>query len=220
MTRPTFANAKPETLAAAILSGTFDDGSTFTLPTGGTVTATITNDGTFATPAKQDTGNTALAAIQTSTGDVDTNLGAKADTAASSDTGTFSLIAFVKRLLSVTLAKGQQAMAASLPVVIASDQSTLTVSQTALGTYSPIADATISSAAATQFPSGGPLSGRKGIYIFNNDAAIYLRWGDSTVTATKGGRIAPGTGITIMGSAAVYLYAESGSPTASGTEFK
>lgn len=52
---------------------------------------TVTNDGTFATPGKQDTGNTSL-------GSIDINIGAKADTVASSDTGTFSLIALTKRI--------------------------------------------------------------------------------------------------------------------------
>lgn len=45
------------------------------------------------TSAKQDTGNTSV-------GNIDTSIGAKADTAASTDTGTFSLIALFKRLLS------------------------------------------------------------------------------------------------------------------------
>jgi hypothetical protein len=43
-----------------------------------------------ATEAKQDTGNTSL-------GNIDTDLGAPADAAASSDTGTFGLIALIKR---------------------------------------------------------------------------------------------------------------------------
>lgn len=55
-----------------------------------------------ATSGRQDTGNTSLGTIATSTGDLDTNLGAKADSAASTDTGTFSLIALFKRLLSTS----------------------------------------------------------------------------------------------------------------------
>lgn len=46
----------------------------------------------LAVESKQDTGNTSL-------NNVDTNLGAKADASASSDTGTFSLISLFKRLL-------------------------------------------------------------------------------------------------------------------------
>lgn len=57
------------------------------------VTATVSVDTTgLATSAKQDTGNTSL-------NNIDTDIGAPADAAASSDTGTFSLIALFKRLL-------------------------------------------------------------------------------------------------------------------------
>ncbi len=45
-----------------------------------------------ATAAKQDTGNASIASV-------DSNIGAKADASATSDTGTFSLIALFKRLL-------------------------------------------------------------------------------------------------------------------------
>lgn len=59
------------------------------------------------------------------------SLGAKADSAATTDAGTFSLIALFKRLLErvTTLVKaaGQAAMSASHPVVIASDQSAVAV---------------------------------------------------------------------------------------------
>lgn len=61
----------------------------------------------------------------------DAALGAKADAAATTDAGTFSLIALFKRLLErvTTLVKapGQAAMAASHPVVIASDQTAVAV---------------------------------------------------------------------------------------------
>jgi len=61
------------------------------------VQAIQTSAASAATAAKQDTGNTSL-------GNMDTNLGAKADSAASTDTGTFSLIALFKRALqSLTL---------------------------------------------------------------------------------------------------------------------
>lgn len=123
MAKPSYANAKPETLAAAILSGTYDDGTTFTMPTSATITGgvSITNDGTFsketgghlasidteigahlgnidtnttgvATAANQTTGNTSIA-------NVNTAIGAQADAVATTDTGTFSLLAFFKRLL-------------------------------------------------------------------------------------------------------------------------
>jgi hypothetical protein len=58
-----------------------------------------------------------------------TDLGAQADAAASSDAGTFSLIALVKRLLGkLPAALGQGTMAQSLSVVLASNQSAVNVS--------------------------------------------------------------------------------------------
>ena len=57
-------------------------------------------------------------------------LGAQADAAATTDTGTFSLIALFKRLLQRTPALGQAVMTASSPVVIASNQSAVPVSGT------------------------------------------------------------------------------------------
>lgn len=57
-------------------------------------------------------------------------IGQNADAAATTDIGTFNLIQLIKRLLSVTLAKGQQTMAASLPVAIASNQSAIPVTGT------------------------------------------------------------------------------------------
>lgn len=101
--------------------------------------ATIaTNTTGAATAANQSTANSSLSTVATNTGNVDTNLGAKADTAATSDTGTFSLIALVKRalqnwttLLARIPALGSAAGAASVPVVIASDQAALPVTQSA-----------------------------------------------------------------------------------------
>lgn len=78
-----------------------------------------------ATAANQTTANTSL-------NNIDTDLGAKADAAASTDTGTFSLIAFIKRGLQnwTTLqakipSLGQTTMSSSLPVTFASNQSNL-----------------------------------------------------------------------------------------------
>lgn len=69
----------------------------------------------------------------------DIALGAKADISATTDTGTFSLISFFKRLLSklttqLPAALGQTTMSASLPVTIASDQTVLPVSVTGYAT--------------------------------------------------------------------------------------
>lgn len=77
------------------------------------------------TSAKQDTGNTSL-------GNIDTAIGAKADAAATTDAGTFSLIALIKRMLGKLPSLGQTTMSGSQPVTMASDQPAIpvTVSQT------------------------------------------------------------------------------------------
>ncbi|MBP3955399.1 hypothetical protein J8F10_08910 [Gemmata sp. G18] len=62
-----------------------------------TLATIATNTTSLATAAAQTTGNTSLATVATNTGTVNTNLGAQADTVASTDTGAFSLIALVKR---------------------------------------------------------------------------------------------------------------------------
>lgn len=56
-----------------------------------------------------------------------TDLGTTADASASTDTGTFSLISLIKRLLTKLPGLGQAVMASSQPVVIASNQSTLPI---------------------------------------------------------------------------------------------
>jgi hypothetical protein len=82
-----------------------------------------------ATAANQATANTSL-------NNLDVDLGAQADAAATTDTGTFSVVSLVKRglqnwttLLGRVPAQGQALMAASLPVTIASNQSALPVNR-------------------------------------------------------------------------------------------
>lgn len=75
-----YVDVKVSPSGAVQVGGTLDGITALPLPTGA------------ATEAKQDTGNTSI-------GNVDTNLGAKADVAAGSDTGTYSLISLFKRLL-------------------------------------------------------------------------------------------------------------------------
>lgn len=100
------------------------------VPVSGTVTANtglsqpLTDTQLRATPVPIS-GSTTVPGVSTAANQSTqiTNFGAIADAAASSDIGNFSFLSFVKRLLSVTLAKGQQLMAASLPVAVASNQS-------------------------------------------------------------------------------------------------
>ena len=72
------------------------------------------------------------AATQTTLAQVQAAIGNQADTAATTDTGTFSLIALFKRLVSKIPGLGQAVSASSLPVVIASDQSNVNVAVASL----------------------------------------------------------------------------------------
>ena len=94
-------------------------------------------------PATQPVSAAALplpagASTEATLANLDADVGAQNDAAATTDTGTFSIIAFIKRamqnwttLLGRVPAQGQAAMAASLPVAIASNQSALSVNPAA-----------------------------------------------------------------------------------------
>lgn len=88
-------------------------------PSGALSTETTITDSALptgaSTAAKQDTGNDSLS-------NIDTNIGAKADAAASSDTGTFSVISFIKRSLqnwTSLLAKIPSLLNGYFPVTVA-----------------------------------------------------------------------------------------------------
>src|SRR6266851_4560220 len=101
------------------------DGSATPIPM-----ATAVPDGTntpLATeggPSKSTGGNSLVPVAVYMYDGYDVTMGTEADAAASSDAGTFTFIALFKRLLGKLLV-GQQTMAASVGVVIASDQSNL-----------------------------------------------------------------------------------------------
>ena len=76
-------------------------------------------------------------------------LGAKADTAATTDSGTFSLIALFKRLLGKIPSLGAGATAASVPVNIASDQVSTLALAADLGSHSSTTVPATPSTAAT-----------------------------------------------------------------------
>ncbi len=65
--------------------------------------------------------------LATRTAYINPDVGYKSESEASSNTGTFSLIALLKRLLNTTLALGQSTMSNSIRVAIASDQNDVTV---------------------------------------------------------------------------------------------
>src|SRR5260221_1230981 len=91
-------------------------------------------------PAKSTGGNTLVPPAVYMYDGYHVTFGAQADAAASSDAGTFTFIALFKRLLGKLLV-GQQTMAASVSVALASDQRAIPakVATTALYTLASIA---------------------------------------------------------------------------------
>lgn len=177
------------------------------LPVSQSGTWNITNiSGTISLPtgastsANQTTGNTSLGNIDTSTAAVNTNLGAKADAAASTDTGTFSLIALFKRSLQdwttylgrFPAALGQTTKSGSLPVTLASDQGNLTVTQGANvnGSYAEITNLTTTAQSFT------PPTNSVGFNICvpdTNTVNVRYKFGTSqTATISAGLQLQPG----------------------------
>ena len=79
----------------------------------------------------------------------------------------------------------------------------------------PIADVTVTST-ATLIVTNDPF--RAGISCTNHDAAVHVRWGSSTVTATKGQRFAAGATIEIATKGEVYMISEGADVTVSCTK--
>lgn len=102
-----------------------------------------------------------LAALNTATG-------ARADAAASTDAGTFSLISLLKRLLGKFPALGQALAAASQPVVIASDQSALPVAVAPAAYVDRSGTITAGGTAQQLMPAN---SARRGFFLQNNSTA-------------------------------------------------
>lgn len=128
---------------------------------------------------------------------IDANFGAKADASASSDTGTFSLIALVKRLLSKIPELGNAAPSGSLPVNLSDDltvgaAASIAVVNTNLltGNVSDWYDAANFHSASIQIIGGSGISAGAIIFEQTNDttnAAAGNVWAieeDTSITAT------------------------------------
>jgi len=127
-------------------------------------------------PSKSTGGNSLVPAAVYMYDGYDVTMGAEADAAASSDAGTFTFIALFKRLLGKLLV-GQQTMAASVGVAIASDQTPQT---SATATRSNVAGA----ASDTSLLASN--TGRKGALFYNDSTAIlYLAYGAAAASLTS-----------------------------------
>lgn len=147
----------------------------------------ITNTTSIATSALQTTGNTSL-------NNIDVNQGAKTDAVATTDTGTFSLIALIKKVAqNITSLAGQipaslgvKVAASSLSIVPASDAVFNTNSSLAAGTITTT-QKTVGTSAVRATVTGTAPSARKKLQLKpskNNTGAIY--YGSSAVTTANG----------------------------------
>ncbi len=146
-------------------------------------------------PAVSTGGNSnSSPAVYTYDGD-NVTFGAKADAAATTDAGTFTFMALVKRLLGKLLV-GQQTMAASVGVVIASDQTPQT---SATATRSNVAGA----ASDTSLLASN--AARKGALFYNDSTAIlYLAYGAAAASLTSYSVQVPAQGFFEMPPQPVY----------------
>jgi len=79
----------------------------------------------------------------------------------------------------------------------------------------PISDTTVTSA-ATLVKVGN--SFRDALSCANHSTTVAVRWGDATVTASKGQRIPPGATVEIRNRGPIYMISEGASVTVSCTE--
>ena len=127
-------------------------------------------------PAKSTGGNSLVPVATYMYDGYNVTMGTEADAAASSDAGTFTFIALFKRLLGKLLV-GQQTMATSVGVAIASDQTPQT---SATATRSNVAGA----ASDTSLLASN--AARKGALFFNDSTAIlYLAYGAAAASLTS-----------------------------------
>lgn len=113
------------------------------------------------------------------------SLGAKADTAASSDGGTFSLIALIKRLLGKIPALGQATKAGSLPVTLASDQGNVAISASSLPLPTGAATAALQAAPGTAGSASADVLSIQGIASMTPVASNVSQVNGAAISATN-----------------------------------
>ena len=80
---------------------------------------------------------------------------------------------------------------------------------------SPITDVTVTGTATL---IRAATTNRTALSCTNTSASVNVRWGDSTVTASKGQRIPFGSSVEIKNTSAIYMISEGASVTVSCTE--
>ncbi len=151
----------------------------------------------------QQTAANSLPVVLSTDGPFASNVGLQADTAATTDTGSFSLIAFTKRALqnwTTLLAKTWPVTLAAQPGAANTANGQVTASTTA---------ATLIVARAT----------RRYAIARNTDAALSGYLGIATVTAANGMPVKAGESVRLDTTALVQVLAASGSPVFAFIEF-
>lgn len=139
--------------------------------------------GTAITVLAKDIGG-GLYSLSVREADLSAALGATADASASTDTGAFSLIALIKRLLAkftsqLPASLGQKAMAASMAVVVANDQTAVPISAASLPLPTGAASETTLAAASAKLPA---TLGQK---VMANALAVSIASDQSAVTTSN-----------------------------------
>lgn len=104
-------------------------------------------------------------------------------------------------------------LAVSILLITAPAQAQVTLQ--AGDTITPVSDVSVTSSATLVRAANG---NRIALSCTNTDSAVHVRWGDSTVTATKGQRIPAGSAAEIRNIGAVYMISEGATVTVSCTE--
>jgi hypothetical protein len=154
-----------------------------------------------ATGAKQDTANASLSSLTTA-------LGAPPDASAASDSGTFSLIALLKRLLG-KFPVGQSTMANARPVVIASDQTNVPVllkneeisTSGSIVAATSLVQATVSTGNQVAIQLAGTYAGVNATFEVSNDG---IAWALLQVTNSATGAITTATGALAANATVIY----------------
>jgi hypothetical protein len=147
----------------------------------------------------------------------DVAMGSTTDAGVSTDAnGTVSaklrglIILLVNFLSRFPASLGQKAMTASLPVVIASDQSALALNKIQGAANVAVAQLATSTSAATLVAARAT---RRGVTIRNHDTSISVYVGPATVTASNGLLLKAGESVYVTWVGLIQVIAASGTPT-------
>jgi hypothetical protein len=130
------------------------------------------------------TGSITIPVSSTNLANIDADIGSTNDAAAATDTGTYSLIALIKRLLSklttqLPAALGQTTMAASMPVTLASNQAAIATAGLLSVKTDQTTHGTTDKVAADLYVGGVAAAGGTGV-VGSSSTRVVLASGSTT----------------------------------------